>query len=67
MGSYKGQRWVAVFNEQTGSLKVEGEGHFLSLTAAAVHCQGGGAVSGFAFWGVKRDGRIIKLRSLSGN
>jgi hypothetical protein len=36
----------------------------VSLTAAAIHCQGGGSVSGFAFWGVERDGRVVKLAKL---
>lgn len=63
VGSYKGRNWRATFDAQTGAITVQGEGEFASLTAAAVHCRGGGSVSGFAFWGVKRDGHIIKLAS----
>jgi hypothetical protein len=64
VGSYKGRNWRATFDAQTGAVTVEGEGEFVSLTAAAIHCQGGGSVSGFAFWGVERDGRVIKLAKL---
>ncbi|WP_249011114.1 hypothetical protein [Conexibacter sp. DBS9H8] len=64
IGSYKGRSWRAAFDSQTGVVRVQGEGEFASLTGAAVHCQGGGAVSGFAFWGVERDGRVIKLAKL---
>lgn len=65
VGSYKGRSWRATFDAQTGAVTVEGEGEFVSLTAAAIHCQGGGSVSGFAFWGVERDGRVIKLSKLA--
>ena len=51
----------ATFDAQTGAVIVRGEGDFVSLTAAAIHCNGGASVSGFAFWGVERDGRVVKL------
>jgi hypothetical protein len=63
-GAYKGRRWHATFDAETGVVSVDGAESFDSLTAAAMHCHGGGAVSGFAFWGVERDGRIVKLAKL---
>lgn len=64
VGTYKGRRWQASFDAHTGAVTVAGEGQFTSLTGAAIHCHGGGAVSGFAFWGVKRGGRVVKLTKL---
>lgn len=65
VGTYKGRSWRAIFDAQTGAVTLEGEGEFVSLTAAAIHCNGGGSVSGFAFWGVERDGRVIKLSKVA--
>lgn len=65
VGTYKGRGWRATFDSRTGAVSVEGEGNFDSLTAAAIHCHDGGSVSGFAFWGVERDGRVAKLNKLA--
>jgi hypothetical protein len=63
-GALPGRNWRATFDAQTGAVSVQGEGEFDSLTAA-IQSRGGGAVSGFAVWGVERDGRVIKLAKLS--
>jgi len=65
VGTYKGRSWRATFDAETGAVTVEGRGEFVSPTAAAIHCNGGGSVSGFAFWGVEREGTVIKLNKLS--
>jgi len=64
IGARHERRWRASFNPQTGAVDVEGEGHFVSLTAAAVHCLGGGTANGWDFWGVERDGQLVRLAKL---
>lgn len=63
VGTYKGRRWEATFDPVTEAVDVVGEGHFKSLTAAAMHCSGRTS-NGWQFWGVSRAGRATSLRAL---